>query len=220
MSGQGEKIPMQARSRKTRDKIVRALEVLLKEKAFEDISVASLATQAGVSVGAVYRRFENKDALIPVVLDVYRARIEAFAAAPESRFVTDPTTGLLINLKRMAELSWRFLEQDGHLLRAAFIYARTRPDVVGATWDDFLEESAAGYKEFLSLFKDEIARPNLEEAARMSLYLLNTGVAEYGLYPTHGPGTVIKMAPDQFTNAIAQAVYGYLTAPEIGSEDR
>ena len=214
MARQGEKITFQARARRTRNNLVEALETLLKEKAFEDISVTAIAKQAGVSVGAVYRRFENKDAFIPIVLDVYRARIEAFATAPESRLELDPDAGLFAALQKMSQLAWQFLKQDGHLLRAAFIYARTRPHLISADWDDFLEESAASYKQLLSVFSNEIARTNLDEAARMTLYLLNTGIAEYGLFPLQGPGSVLRVTSDQFTEAIARAIYGYLTTPE------
>lgn len=214
MVRQGEKIALQARAHETRDKLVTSLEVLLKENAFEDISVAAIAKQAGVSVGAVYRRFENKDALIPIVLDVYKARVEAFALVPESRFQPDLEAGLFAALLKMSQLAWQFLEQDGHLLRAAFIYARTRPHLIGADWDDFLEESATGYRQLLTLFADEVERPNLDEAARMTLYLLNTGIAEYGLYPKQGPGSVLRVSSDQFTEGIARAIYGYLTTAE------
>lgn len=218
MTRQGEKVALQARARKTRDKLLVALEALLKERAFEDISVTAIAERAGVSVGAVYRRFENKDAFIPIVLDIYRARIEAFAAAPENRFEPAPDAGLFAAIQRISQLAWQFLKQDGHLLRAAFIYARTRPDLVGAEWDRFLEESAAGYRRLLSLFANEIARRDLDEAARMTLYLLNTGISEYGLYPKQGPGSVLKVTPGQFIDAIARAIFGYLTVPESISQ--
>ena len=84
MASQGVKPAEQLRARETRDKLVAALERLLKEKAFTEISVAEIANEAGVAVGTVYRRFENKDALIPVVFDLYRARVEAQAASPEA----------------------------------------------------------------------------------------------------------------------------------------
>lgn len=45
----------QARSRKSRDKIVEAFVDLLKEKPFEHISVADIAARADVAVGTLYR---------------------------------------------------------------------------------------------------------------------------------------------------------------------
>jgi len=77
----GVKPTSQARSRATRDKIVAAFEQLLRTKSFENISVAELAQHAGVSVGAVYRRFENKDSLIPVIFELYQDRLMEWVAS-------------------------------------------------------------------------------------------------------------------------------------------
>ena len=59
---QGAKPASQARSRATRDRLVAALDGLLREKDFESITIADLAREAGLAVGTVYRRFENKAA--------------------------------------------------------------------------------------------------------------------------------------------------------------
>ena len=76
----GAKPALQTRSQQTRDKLVAALERLLRNKPFEQISVAEIAQEAGVSVGAVYTRFENKDAFIPVLFDLYKARLQDHAS--------------------------------------------------------------------------------------------------------------------------------------------
>ena len=47
----------------------------------------------------------------------------------------------------------------------------------------------------------------------MTLYLLNVGMAEYGLYPTQGPAAAIQLSPEHFTRALARSIYGYLTLP-------
>ena len=212
--GQGQKVAVQERSKQTRDKLIKALETLLRDKPYEEISVADIAGQAGLSVGAVYRRFENKDAFIPVVLDLYRERLEAFNSHPDNQFSPTPDTPLLNALETITHLTWRFMEKDGHLIRAAFIHARTRPDLIGPEWDAFLESGAASYKALLALYTDEITVTDIDQAARMTLYLLNVGMAEYGLYPTQGPAAAIQMSPEQFTKALARAIYGYLTLEE------
>ncbi|WP_306253649.1 TetR/AcrR family transcriptional regulator [Parvularcula sp. IMCC14364] len=214
MAGQGEKTALQSRSIQTRNKIVAAFEALLKEKAFENISVAEIADKAGVSVGAIYRRFENKDAFIPLILEAYKKRIEAFAADPANHLEPDIQAGLFPALQEMTRLAWRFLEKDANLLRAAFIHARTRPDLVGEEWDDLLAVSAAGYAQLLRLFAEEIQRPDINEAAAMTLYLLNVGISEYGLYPKEGPAAVLALPPEMFTKSLARAIYGYLTTAD------
>lgn len=51
----------QARSRATRDALVRAGKKLCEIKDFDDLSVAEIATAAGCSVGSFYSRFTDKD---------------------------------------------------------------------------------------------------------------------------------------------------------------
>lgn len=59
----------QARSEETLRQLVRAAERVLRKKSYESAGVAEIAEQAGVTVGAVYFRFANKDALFDYLED-------------------------------------------------------------------------------------------------------------------------------------------------------
>lgn len=209
--GQGEKDAIQVRAKKTRDKLVKGFTSLLREKPLDDITVADIAERAGVSVGTVYRRFDNRDAFLPLVLEAYQARLFEFANSKDGRFEADPDAGMLYALEEMARLGWQFLADNDHLVRAAFIIARTRPDLVGELWDDMLAQSARGYRQVLDLFADEIIHEDRDEAAAMVLYLINVGLAEYALYPEEGPGAALSIEPERFTSSLARSIYGYLT---------
>src|ERR1043166_9320242 len=56
--------PQQVRSRETLDRILDAAEQVLEEKAFGEATIAEIMERAGVTVGAFYRRFPDKDALL------------------------------------------------------------------------------------------------------------------------------------------------------------
>src|SRR5438552_1394828 len=56
--------PQQVRSRETLDRILDAAEQVLDEKAFGEATLAEIMERAGVTVGAFYRRFPDKDALL------------------------------------------------------------------------------------------------------------------------------------------------------------
>jgi AcrR family transcriptional regulator len=73
----------QQRSRETRDELINALERLLRRRDFQDLSVQDLAAEAGVSPGAIYRRFEG--GLIAVLFALWRATLERRAASAEAR---------------------------------------------------------------------------------------------------------------------------------------
>jgi AcrR family transcriptional regulator len=209
--GQGEKHAIQVRAKKTRDKLVMAFTSLLREKPLDDIAVAEIAKRAGVSVGTVYRRFDSRDAFLPLVLEAYQARLIEFATSREGRFELNPDAGMLYALKEMTRLGWQFLTDNVHLVRAAYITARTRPDLVGGLWDDVLAQSARGYRQVLDLFADEIIHEDRDEAAAMVLYLMNVGLAEYALYPEEGQGAALSIEPERFTSSLARSIYGYLT---------
>jgi AcrR family transcriptional regulator len=56
--------PQQVRSRETLDRILDAAEQVLADKAFGEATLAEIMERAGVTVGAFYRRFPDKDALL------------------------------------------------------------------------------------------------------------------------------------------------------------
>ncbi len=72
----------QARSQATLERLLESTEALLENKGFEGVTVAEIAVRAGVSVGAVYSRFRDKDALLQCLLE--RFVTEATATADET----------------------------------------------------------------------------------------------------------------------------------------
>lgn len=210
---QGVRPTQQARSRETRDRLVRALDLKLREKAFADVSIAELAEAAGLSVGAVYRRFENKDAFIPVIFELYRERLEAFMAG-EGRVAVEPEDGLRAALHAACRVAWSFLDQHGYLVRAAHIYSRLRPDLIGDDWEAMLDQARQSADRLLDIFGDEVKRQDRAEAAQMFTYLMNTLPIERGIYREEGAAVVLTIPDEQFVAAIADTLYGYLVTPD------
>jgi AcrR family transcriptional regulator len=56
--------PQQSRSQETLDRILDAAEQVLAEKAFGEATLAEIMERAGVTVGAFYRRYPDKNALL------------------------------------------------------------------------------------------------------------------------------------------------------------
>jgi len=56
--------PRQARSEATYRRLLDAAELLLTEESFDQVTVAEIAARAGVTIGAFYARFADKDALL------------------------------------------------------------------------------------------------------------------------------------------------------------
>jgi AcrR family transcriptional regulator len=82
----------QKRGQKTYDALIDATFKLLKEREFDEISIAELAQKAGYSVGAFYARFKSKDELFDALV---MRHIEHRRAVREQQFATEPDEALL-----------------------------------------------------------------------------------------------------------------------------
>ena len=205
---QGARPALQSRSRETRDKLVAALERCLRKKTFENIKVAEIAKEAGLAVGTVYRRFENKDAFIPVLFEIYRSRLDELHGEAGGLEV-DPETGLRGILRQIAEQSWAFMKDQRHIIAAAHLYSRLRPDLIGDEWEELLDAGARGYAELVRAFPDEVKRDPVE-AGEMLMYHFNTALTERGLYGSDGVAAKMTVPEVEFVRAIADFAYGYL----------
>jgi AcrR family transcriptional regulator len=61
----------QARSRATRERLLAAAEKVFAEKGYDGAKLSDIAEEAGVSVGAVYFRFKDKDALFLAIAESF-----------------------------------------------------------------------------------------------------------------------------------------------------
>jgi AcrR family transcriptional regulator len=67
--------PRQARSQATLERFVEATRELLEERPFEDITVADIVSKAERTVGSFYARFEDKYAVLHVLVDRFDQRL-------------------------------------------------------------------------------------------------------------------------------------------------
>jgi AcrR family transcriptional regulator len=79
---------LQARSHETLERLLDSAEALIAEKGFDDVPVAEIARRAGMSVGAVYSRLRDKEALLHCLQErlVTEARATADAALDPKRW--------------------------------------------------------------------------------------------------------------------------------------
>lgn len=121
------RLPRQARSRATFDRLMAAAAELLAERRFEEASVAELVERAGSSVGAFYARFGSKEGLLHELderlFEAGRASWKEFLA--DERWaragageILDAVVDRLVEKRR---------ERRG-LLRALALYVRSNPE--------------------------------------------------------------------------------------------
>jgi AcrR family transcriptional regulator len=120
--------PRQARTQERLERLLDAAEALLTEKRFEGVHVSEVASRAGTSVAAFYRRFEDKEALLHAVHE--RLCEQALATADDAlaperwegsgiREVVDTIVGFLIRVLEARETLDLAVYQRG-LTDAAF----------------------------------------------------------------------------------------------------
>jgi AcrR family transcriptional regulator len=117
----------QARSRQTLDRLLEAAEDVLATRGLDEATVPVIAEHAGVSVGIVYRRFKDKDALLRAVYERFfsRSREHNRAALDPARWAGAPAAEVVRAIIGGIVHGYR---QHRGLLRALFTYAQTHPD--------------------------------------------------------------------------------------------
>ncbi|MEO0981483.1 MAG: TetR/AcrR family transcriptional regulator [Pseudomonadota bacterium] len=208
---------VQARAKRTREKLMTALEELLKEEEFERIAVTDIAKRAGVAVGSVYSHFKDKEAFLSALLADRLATLEERVDASETldadlmrRLFPD----LRAALHAAANSAFQQSEADAHILRAILTYSRLHPDELKDPWDAMAQRAFKGVETLLGAYKDEIRRGDLDRAARMVNYFFNAIFLERILIP--GGSSLGALAPDSqaLVEGAAEMAYGYLTTED------
>lgn len=159
----------QARSQETVDKLLDAAESLLGAGDLAAVTVPNIAKRAGVSVGVVYRRFSNKDALVRAVFERYFDRASAASAHG-----LDPRWWDGIGLPDIARtiigsLVANYL-QKREFLRAMHDYKQRADARFRRRLDELNAESTRGIAELLLTRRAEMHHPEPERAMRLGLF--------------------------------------------------
>ncbi|MEO0818262.1 MAG: helix-turn-helix domain-containing protein [Pseudomonadota bacterium] len=172
--------PTQKRALATREKILDGLETLLETREFEALSIAELAREAGVAVGSVYSHFKDKDALLPALLDRQMERMQDRLAefhqtgkidgiAVEGDERPDLRTAITMSIRgALAQMN-----QSLGVRRALMTYRRLNPDLEIPLARTLVEQAFDAQVRQLQSYRDEIARDDLNEAAKMVNYFGN-----------------------------------------------
>lgn len=120
--------PKQARSRHTLHRLLSAAEALLEHGGLNAATVPAIAKAAGVSVGVVYRRFPDKDALMRAVYEQFFT-----TTGNQNLMRLESLRGLELPFETLARrtiagMTEGYLRKKG-LLRALRRYAQTHPDL-------------------------------------------------------------------------------------------
>ena len=129
------------RSAATREALIAAARRLFAAQGFAEVATDAIATEAGVTRGALYHQFADKVALFDAVVDAVEADIVArLAAQAAAAGVSDPVEGM-----RQSVRSWLEICAEPEIRRIALIDG---PSVLGwARWREVCQRHVFGLVE-------------------------------------------------------------------------
>jgi AcrR family transcriptional regulator len=202
----------QARSRQTLKDLLNATVQLLDEKGLAGATIPRIAARAGITPGAVYRRFQDKDALLrTLALEVWRSNAEH----SEKVLTPDAAAGKsLAGLARhMVRTTLEGHRQHAGLLRAIHDFAKSHPSAAFRRSLDELEiRNFRCIARFLLSRREEIRHPHPESAVHFALLTVGLTIREVlvleALWPQWRP--LLPKNDDALVRELVRTFLAYL----------
>ena len=176
--------PQQARSRESLRKLLKAAAEVLGQHGVEGTTIPRIAQHAGLTPGAIYRRFRDKDTLLEEVIlgilerQAERARTgmtpEAAKQIPLTVFAEQVINGMVLGYRMNAPL-----------LRAIRTFVQGRANT--PFWKKACKLEIVAYEHVLELFlahRKEIKHPDPRNAISMGLMMVISTLFEIVVMPT------------------------------------
>lgn len=169
--------PVQGRSRESYERMMTAAEQLLGARGSGEFTLAEVSRAGRVSIGSIYNRFENKEALLHAVQLRILERV--------NREMSERLAGQLGSDEGLDHLVLRLVEVIAETLRAhagpmaALMRIATEDPQVSATGKRFYSETVQTYAEALLDHREDIARSHPERAVHSSFRILYAAIARY-----------------------------------------
>jgi AcrR family transcriptional regulator len=171
--------PKQRRSRESYERVLDAAYRLLEENGFEGATVQEVATRSGVSVGAIYERFGNKETLLRAVharlMDEMTPSLEGLEEAGLEFEDAHEAIGAAVAAVARS--------MSGHrkALRA-FMHLGAVDEVISARGSEASIALSQVFKRTVVPFRDEIAHPRPEIALDVAYRMTYSTLARQVMY--------------------------------------
>jgi AcrR family transcriptional regulator len=126
--GSDEWWPRQARSRETLSRLLDAAEAVLARHGLEAATVPAIAEKARASVGAVYRRFPDKDALLRAVCERFLDRVDALNESALRKPELSAGVPAAVLARRAVQGVIAGYRMKAGMLRALHLFVAQHPD--------------------------------------------------------------------------------------------
>ena len=199
--------PKQKRSLDTQRKLLSALHFCLQDKFFEHISIKELADHAGVSVGTFYRRFKDKESLLPLLYQDFGNDLDQWVSHLENASFANLQQAIETISKKM----YQFILAKKSVFRTLHLNARLHSDLLDS---DKNVDRKQVYQRLTGLFlqfEDEISCANKTTAAGVVVYMMINSLLDKVLYPEATPAISCELDAAAFANELPEVLRAYLT---------
>lgn len=161
--------PQQTRSQETLDRILDAAEQVLAEKAFGEATLAEIMERAGVTVGAFYRRYPDKNALLRHLDERFFEEMSVRAGELfDPAKWTDASARSVIDL--FAQQAVEVYSTRRGLMRSLFLRART-DTVLQQSALDVNKRYIAQLRAVLMPLRHQMTHPDPERAIELGFMM-------------------------------------------------
>ncbi len=196
----------QERSVHTLNRLLDAAEHVLEDEGLEAATVPAIAKRAGVSVGVVYRRFKNKEALIRGVYERFLWRVSEQNSVMLSA-LDGMDVGIEDVLRGMIHGSIESNRRKRNLLRALYQFARTHKDpAIKGQAAKMNRASTAAFAALMLANRDRIKHPDPEAAIEFAVLAL-ASIIRTVIIGEHSHGLT---APDDLEGELTRMIFAYL----------
>ena len=170
--------PKQRRSRESYERVLDAAHALLEENGFEGFTAQEVAARSGVSIGAIYERFGNKETLLRAV----HARLMD-AMAHEGEAARDPASsanGAAAITAAIADLA-RVMNDNRKALRA-FMHLGAVDEVISARGSEASIAVSKAFKRTLAPYTADFGHPDPDVALDVAFRIVYSTLARQVMY--------------------------------------
>lgn len=209
--------PKQTRSQNTQERVLRALEEMLSERFFEQITIRDLAARTGVASATIYRRFKDKEALLPVLYERFDHMMSEWAKGFWDDYDLDAERCVRPMIRHFVGKHLVFYKAHAPILRTVYLYMRLHGEL---SLKDIDEKRQSLYQQMLepllaALASEERVEPSADQV-RLFLLLLLSSVNERMLFGDLKPARTLQMDDEAFVTELTAALHAYLSMGYTG----
>ncbi|WP_440876144.1 TetR/AcrR family transcriptional regulator [Thalassotalea sp. PLHSN55] len=198
--------PKQKRSQDTQRKLLSALHLCLKNKFFEHISVKEIADNAGVSVGTFYRRFKDKESLLPLLYQDFGTDLANWVTELEQMQFDH----LQQALETLATETHQFLVSRRSIFRTLHLNSRLHSALLTTDTQVDRKDIYRRLANIIVQFESEISVKSRQESAEVVVFMMITTLLDKVLYPSLTPAIASDLSAQDFAKELPKLALPYL----------